>query len=520
MKTINIFVACSPSSEILNDQKTALIEFCRKLNTTFALELKDFYIKPIPYDNLERRIELFEKHIKNDDIVIFLVDNERDVDLVSELNLAMECSNNFHKPEVLVFASDKIKENKKYDNEIKQICANGGWLYEPLKNTEDLIDNVKEKIFRYVRSYKSIKELRRWSKARYYGLRYVLPILVLLSFYLGMENWNLNKQIETKRLLIVGGGSARNFIEDSLLKQKKGLSTEYWLYAPMPSGDAYRVITEDVMNIEEYKSHPYFPIVVSAGRAEGDDFRRTLTEDRFVKRGVVIGINVGKDYLVVNGSKHAIHSSCINSPKSQNQDSTISVRVLKTLIKQQDSLLRVGDLVNPKIGVYTTNINSGTLNAYIGLLNTVTDTITGEVNVLSSYIRVCNRLKKSNKQYYDSLKYLKYGHVFYGVDEISILSSNNEWISLGSKYYGPQDKGRLSLSVLDENGDNVYKSIYIYFMLYKDKGLYRLPEATRQFLTKIGVEDIDIILSVNDSVCDNRVLYDNYKLEFLKKKKN
>lgn len=518
MKTINIFIACSPTSEILTEQKMHLARKCRELNTELAEIGKGFYINPIAYEDPERRMDVFKKHKKHDDIVIFMIDDKRDNVLVDELVQAVNLNNVLNKPEVLVFASDKLKNNKEYDNEIKQICAAGGWLYEPLKNTEDLWDNVKEKIYRFVRSYNSILRIRKSSKRRYIGLYYVIPILVVLFIISSILGYLYYKSAETKRLLIVGGGSARNFIEQSLLKQNKGLSTKYWLYAPMPSGDAYRVIAEDVMNIEKYKDHPYFPIVVSAGEADRDDFRRTLTEDRFIDRGIVIGINIGKDYLVVNGSKNAIPDSYICVPYSKEPDSTIYIRDLKLLIKRQDSLLKVSDSVSPKIGIYTTNINSGTLNAYIHLVNTVTDTTKREANVLSSYIRLCDRLKKSNKKYYDSLKYLKYGHVFYGVDEISILSSNNEWVSLGSKYYGPQDKDKISLSVLDTNGHKVYKTIYVYFMLYKNNGSFILPEATKDFLTRIGVADIDKILSVNDSVCANRILYDNFELEALKKK--
>lgn len=100
---------------------------------------------------------------------------------------------------------------------------------------------------------------------------------------------------------------------------------------------------------------------------------------------------------------------------------------------------------------------------------------------------------------------------------------NNNWIVLGSKHYHPKFDIKCSDSafVLDpSNGEYKYKKIYVYFMLYKDvDSIYKLPNATEDFLTAIGVGKIDNILSVNDSVRKNsRILYDNFELNSLKKK--
>ena len=90
---------------------------------------------------------------------------------------------------------------------------------------------------------------------------------------------------------------------------------------------------------------------------------------------------------------------------------------------------------------------------------------------------------------------------------------------MGSKYYRTLDDTieLKPLTVLDGKS-KITKPVYIYFMLYEDNGSYRLPNATEDFLTAIGVEGIDKILSVNDSVCEDRILYDNFELNSLKKK--
>lgn len=505
MKTINIFIACSLQSEILTDQKMHLARKCRELNTELAEIGKDFYINPIMYENPERRMEVFKKHIKHDDIVIFMIDNERDAVLVDELVQAVNLNIVLNKPEVLVFASDKIKNNKEYDNEIKQICADGGWLYEPLKNTEDLWDNVKEKIYRYVRSYKKIKKLRSLSSARYYGLRHLLPFMFVLLGISLVLGYRYYKSAETKRLLIVGGGSARNYIEDSSLKQKHGnntdlvkLNPDFWWYAPMPSGDSYRMIAEEIINLEsDYKSRPYYPIIISAEQAKEDTlFRRTIDTSYFREKGYVIGIHIGDDYLVAYGDNGAFdeYKNLINS------NGTIYEEYLDLIINDQAQRLKNNDTTS-LIKIFTTNKNSGTLNAYL-------DTLRFKHTGLNNYMEV--RDSKQLKQ------------IFSSIDSLNI---NKKWLVLGSRYYKTKNVDAIPLTVLDTKYDMIHdtiihdtikKPIYVYFLLYKDNDSYRLPDATEDFLRTILKEnDADIIdriklIKCNDTtiIKKNTILYE------------
>ena len=469
MKTINLFIACSPTSDVLNEQKEALVKLCREMNTELASVGKGFYIKPIAYENPERRIRVFKEHIRHDDIVIVLVDNRRDEVLVDELDETLKRQKIYNKPEVFVFASNEIEKNKIYYDEIKRICADGGWLYELIQNTNILLDSVKEKIYRFVRSYKSIRILQIKSKLKHF---WWIPTLILIgiSLIIGhilIETQEALEKAETKRLLIVGGGSARNFIEESLLKQKNGLSTEYWLYAPMPSGDAYRMLTEEIINSNnDYKNHPYYPIVVSAGKAPDSSafLKQIFTGKKFKEKGIVLGIYLGVDPLVVYG-----HNSIIDDTGF----------ILPT---QLDRLIE-----NSDITIWATSMNSGTLKAYM---------------------EECEKITKDTKLSFFS--------------DIDTIQLKDNWIALGSQYYHPKyDNNSTNQAVVyNTNHERITKPVYVYFMLYEDNGLYRLPNATEGFLTAIGVEKIDKILSVNDSVCKNRILYDNFELKFLKKDKN
>ena len=473
---INLFVSCPQNSEALNNQKVALAKMCNELEVDFAKGEKEVDINTVIYSVPENRKQIGEKNIKKADIAIFLFDDKQDDVLVNELKLTVDRSKKFREPELFVFFSKKAEENQDIE-QIKQILVDGGWIPEPLTNTQKLLDNVKEKIHQYVRSQKSIQEIRRWSKLRYYGLLIggiALTILIPLSIWLSIK---LDKA-ESKRLLIVGGGSARAFIEDSLLnnindtvsRNRKSLSDGYWLYTPMPSGDSYRVFAEEIINLNgSYKNRPYYPIVISSEKPNGDTlFRRTLEKTYFIKKGYVIGVHLGDDYLVAYGGNKAFDSVVYSG-------STILETTLDSIIGIQSSLLLKND--SAFIPVYTTNKNSGTLNTYL-------DTLRSHHNGLKSYIKA-----RDNKQV--------------------------GWIALGSRWYYPKDKTMQRLTVLDNtNHKKITKQIYVYFILYKDNDSYKLPDATKDFLKKMRVDTAIInrikVIKENDKtiINDNTVLYE------------
>lgn len=496
MKTINLFVACPKDSDNLKSLKEDIKKKCRDLNVYFANTIKEekedrkIKIIPVTYDAPERREEVCKQIIKHRaDIVLFLFDDVYDKYLLDELEFAVERSIKFHKPEPLVYVNknnDHFTDND-LDKKITEILAEGGWVYEPFYEPVDLWRKVLDKLERYFNQYHSIRRIQRYAKWRYYGL-WIGSLLLVVSLILGaifFRNW---KKAESKRLLIVGGGSARAYIEDSIFHKQGSLSTKFWLYAPLPSGDAYRMMAEEVINIQntDYKSHPYFPIVISAGKAKSDSvFRRTIRPDQFIDKGIVIGMYLGNDYLVAYDGNQAIDDSLIGA------NSTIKASDLNMIISKQDSLLRVKDTIN-LISIFTTNNNSGTLNSFRD---------NGCYNIVS-YITICDSVK--------------YGRVF---SDIDTLSKCDKWIALGSNYYHPQYTSNVTpLVVHDNNGDTITKPVYIYFMLYKDKNgdknspTYILPHATKRFLKSMNMR-----LTLIDSIQYNKglkidtstILYDN-----------
>lgn len=502
---INLFVACPQKTSKLRKQKEFIKKKCLESNTDSANEFynqeelnKDsakeksiVNIKPVTYDDPERREEVSKQIIEHRaDIVVFLFDKDYDECLLDELKLAVEQSIKFHKPEPLVYikkeketgANDIANDNDAIDNDdpnkeidkfkkVREVLAEGGWRYDPFEDTDDLWNKVKDKIDRYAHSYNSIREIQKLNKKKYYGFRIGLPFLslcVILSVVFGIifyRNW---KNAESKKLLIFGGGSARNYIEDIYLNLNQDsipedtvklikVNPQLWWYAPMPSADAYRMIAENILNLDDdYKKSLYYPIIISAEKANTDTyFKRSLTESKFREKGVVIGVSLGNDTLVVYGSDSFF-------------DSDINASILDSFV------------LNPfidNISIMKTSDNSGTFKAYYN-------------------DSTCPNLKNL-------------------VDKPDLIFSDNsviekdKWIALGSKHYWPAN-GKLNprFVYIDKEGQKEYlsKSIYLYFVLYKDKNSdnYVLPTATLEFLDRIHVSDSIVDGNNNHLIIKNK----------------
>ena len=436
-KTINLFIACSTSSETLNIQKEKIVKLCKKLSVEFAKDER-VTINSVAYDDLERRMKVFNNYIKRKaDIVVFLVDDNLGSFLKEELEQAVKRGRKYRRPELLVYVSDNIEEKPK--QKIESILEKGGWLYDRPTNTDDLISDVEKRIRGYVYSYDSIRKkqssFRVWS--------WIVGLLVIFAIAgCALLGYLYHTKPESKKLLVFGGGSARNYIEKRYLGEQKLIKTnpKIWWYAPMPSGDAYRMIAENIINLEDdYKNSLYYPVIISAAKADSASrFTSYFEVKEFRDRGVVIGVHLGNDTLVVYGSKSLFDSPYIDH-------STL------------DSLIHDKDL---EISIRKTSDNSGTFQAYFN------DTI-------------CPSLKN----------YTNNPDLFFS-DQTVI--ANKKWIALGSAYYKPKNNlDSISHSLVKGPNDYVFKEIYLYFVLYRDKNTddYMLPTATLEFLDKLRVID-------------------------------
>lgn len=484
--TINLFVVAPKNS--LKKEKERIKKCCDGLNIKKAETGKLFKIETTTYNAPENRKDVSNNHIKNKaDIVIFLVDNNINVSeddpLVDNIKLAIKQNNIFHKPEPVVFVQYNNLNNNNFEL-INKILATGGWVPEPYRNTKELLGKVKDKINRYTDLYPSIKSERRNSKIRYYGLRVAMVLSVILvtiiAYFLLFRD-----KVESRQLLVMGGGSAKNYIIKNTSLEIKDLDKMFCHYAAMASGNSYGLIAEEVIkNYNGYRAHPYYPIILSAQQAKANDFLKESDIKEFKDTGIVISIMVGYDWLVAYGSK-GVFSDNVNS-----LDNVIRTDLLDTIIAHQVSLLKSPadsaniDSVTTKtrpITVYTTSENSGTIN---------------------TYKRICD---SSLITQYNSIRHHRFTDNLYLSNE---LNAEGGWIALGSEYYRPTNNKMDSLIVLDSTGNRITKPLYVYFMLYKHNGSYVLPKATKNFLKKIDV-DKDIIKCINKKINENDTIIIN-----------
>lgn len=479
MININLFVACPPKSDALNKQKEALADLCKEMGINYATDIE---INAVTYNVPENRKKVGDEYIKNKaDIVIFLIDKERDEILMDELKLAVKQNKVFNKPKLFVYVSNKIKdkEDLDFDREINQILDDSGLLPESITNTNKLVENTRKKIQQYKRSSNRIRRLQRRSKVKFYGTYLVLPIAFAFVCLFAVLWINA----ESRRLLIVGGGSARQFIEDSLIQKENGIGANYLnLYAAMPSGESYRILSEERIknyNGETYKNRPYYPIVISAQEASEEEFLGLSNKQEFRETGIIIGKHLSDDWLVAYGSKHAFDR--IKKSDTEIKVSTIDSIVLTTIL----------DSITSQIDVYTTSEKSGTLNAYY---------------------KACDSIKSRDSIF----KRRRIG--FSNKDYLPKKGNMDNWIALGSNYYRPLNKNMESLVILDNDDLKITKKIYVYFMLYKYKTkngtVYVMPKATKKFLKKLKLDNGDLKKIERIKTNDMTVLYDTTKVLF------
>lgn len=391
--------------------------------------------------------------------------------LKKELKHACSRYKDYRRPEILVYIQDGVDKFLKED--IHKILIINGLGSGTIEETEELIADVEEKIEKYIDSYYVLKKIYKNERRKKRAVKVAFISIILFFFALGTIILLLLKT--EKRLLIAGGGSAEHFIV-SYAKSKTGNESVtkdiFRIYSPIPSRNAYRLLTEETqMDISEnnYKNRHFYTIILSAGKANIYDFLRCgPTKDTNIKNnnikdfrkiGVVIGIHIGFDSLVVYS-------------KMPNSISRMPKKILPDALN--DSIFSLGKDI-----IYTTNIGSGTLNAY-------------------------NECFKANNK--DTIVPLE-GHVFYSSNPIECVGNNNKWIALGSKYYSPKhgSSDGIDTTVVD----NVKpKPVYVYFLKYKDENRYVIPKETQKFLKDIGISDAKIKEIEKSQVNDTTILFD------------
>lgn len=468
-KKVSLFVSCSSNSDDIKQRKDKIIETIGKLNVDYAQKREDKHIDIIGYNDPESREEVFHDYIKkNADIVVFLIDELNDAKqekkLIDEINFATDTNKEQGSPHVFIY-TNRIKQE--LSKNLENVVNNNKFHFERINDKEDLSKKIQDNIEEYFSKYSIFNKIRSFYKQIKnikIGAIVIFVFIVILVFYLYLTVWNQN------RLLLVGGGSAKNYIKEECEMDAISEKPKYWIYAPMPSSNSWTLLTEEAM--KDDKDRKYYPICLSAEEAKVTNFLGNMELTAFKKKGVVVSLLIGYDTLKAycNASyinrkflDDMIKQSC-SELKCDNRDSITSPFF--------DSIFRINtircDTLNAllqrdtNIKLYATSLGSGTRDTYIDS-------------------------NKANLQFLTK-KIAPNNHTIELYTDISTIDSNRNFIVLGSRYYKPShgiSKAKV-LTVLDTNGNPIIKPIYLYFIAYNksDKG-YEVKSEIEQFFKKI-----------------------------------
>ncbi len=486
-KNIILYIVCHSTDDALKVQKDSIIELCRSMNKTAAKnnDMK-VNIKAVGYVDPEHEDVVTENFIeKNAKIVVFLFDKGSDVKqkkrMEDTFNKAVNKYNNFRRPEILVYLPDDEK-----DEDIEKLLRDNSITIKRSNNNDELKKLVEDNILTCANSYMLAEKIYKQAKRNYYLSRWYSWVIIVGSLvsiiYWVKDYWS------QQRILIAGGGSAKNLIEEYAGIYGKSVDVTkgtFRIYAPLPTGDAYHLLTEETeMNDSNYHNRNYYTVILSAGKAEdykflscgysgnikdnsiNDSIRLERLKTRlqsisdFRKTGVVMGIFMGWDSLALYSKGHDI---------SARIDTINFINFIRS-VRNTDSTT-----------IYTTNSTSGTFKAY--------------------------------KNIKDSIPYSD-ERIFYNSKKID----GNSWVALGSVYYGPHNEKddatvRKTIIIGAEP-----KPIYVYFMRYRNvkKHTYDLPEETENYLINIGIPQNLIEKIKNDTrpaTIDTAILFDDFSVD-------
>lgn len=453
MKQINIFMA---GAKGLHDYRNALVLWANKKNYTYRKDKKNVQLNLCSFSEAGDNQSIYNKLItQSSDIVIFIVEGKLGTKTQRELMLARESLFTNKHPQIWVFTKDPDEKTTTYLE-----GALGERYAVDFISSEDLVNKVDDRTDDFMRTLTlPPRHLWHWIVAA------ASVVAMLIGWYIGhtcapcapvaLEPDSSNQ----KMLLIAGGGSVANFIEErpgSKIPSLADYPNGYYLHFPTKS--AWQMLKEEVVSLQDTRR--YYPICISATEATAKDFCDGLiTEKEYTDKAIIVSCKLGEDSLAVYVKKDCDflkrHRSNCNKPNH------ISIKQLKELIESRS------------MNVYSTSLGSGTRAEY------------------------CKILKYSDAQLSDYLA----GPFSESSPMSSIPNNKKDYLLLGSQYYGMTAiKGETARLTVESKSA---KPMLIYFMAYK-KGneMYYIPNETICLL-----QELDLTSFINDYVSEDGTVH-------------
>ncbi len=234
---------------------------------------------------------------------------------------------------------------------------------------------------------------------------------------------------EPPKLVFAGGGSVANMIKmitgDSVDVERYKNA----FYLNMPSENAWILMSEEVMTSHTSDSvqNKFYPVCLSALKAEKEDFLTTVKEKDFINEGTIISYKLPyEDTLLV-------YIDSIHEKKLYNH------------LPPKDRIIPIGKLnsniiewcKDDSFKIYITRERSGTYHIY-----------------QKKFPQLFNDsvFRKKHVTYYDKK-----------LTKAALENEGNKYIVLSSKYYTPEGIRELDSLMIVSAGDTLSKPMYIYF---------------------------------------------------------
>lgn len=455
MKTLSIFVAGATD---LSHERLALKAAANDLTAEF--EARGVRISVLSYENFRDNQDEYNNFITGHaDVVMFILDGRIGPKTRDEFILATRTLQAKNRPKIVVF----MKEFDEPTLETKFIeglmAQSGGDYWVAYRDVHDLVRKAEKRIRTIVSdrlgNKQTVKPLKSGPNLK---PTLIGAALVIAAFVGGLLLQPQKITRSDTALLIVGGGSAANFVERNH-KEFNLRDFPQGYYVHMPTGDSWLLLTEEVMSPQSAEHRSYIPVCLAASAANDSSFLKVVSKEHFLRQGSVVSFLLGYDTLCV----YMKNSPALHARLAHTAVGSITTGELSNLIKQSEEI---------GYNVFTTSKNSGTRTVY-------------------------NEALERSGFDFAKVETLQFSE---DTDLPTINRDDKGYMLLGSTcYYAKKLKphaaadGLLSLHVMEPSELGlrpVMKPIYLYCMAYVAKNNeLEFPKETLWLLEQLGVAD-------------------------------
>jgi len=437
MQKVSVFFA---GSTTLSEERNQIKALANDLNAKY--EKKGVEVVVYTYEYLGENQDSYNRFIaKEADAAIFVLRERINEYTLEELRKAIDSRQKHGHPHILVFLhadADSIESNKEIRNTVKKHL--GRQHYIDYKNSEDLKTKTRERLIPIAEAH-----LKRGRMIR------ALGALAAFIALIGLAVFSYFRYANSELLMLAGGGSVANYIED--YKHIDLDKRENTTCLRMGSKLAWPLLAEEGLNLSksEKKYGKCIPVVMSAGKADINDLVKICDPNELRNTLFIMECLIGKDTLAVfldNKWFSEVENTLLTAQHS------ISASELASLLRNGQSAVEV----------FSTSPESGTRAAFNKLLGEYGFTLTSEAVETFHENRVPIYKVQDGK------------HIFLG----------------STSYYPKQVLGSLQkLIVTDSNNEVSTKDLFLYFPAYHIPGEVprkcTIPRCVMNLLKDLGV---------------------------------